>query len=145
MFSKACEYGIRSCILIAKNSIENKVTNIKDIAVLVDSPEAFTAKVLQKLAKDKIITSHKGPSGGFSIKKERLNKILLKDIVFAIDGEGIYTNCVLGMKKCSETQPCPVHDQYKHIKENLKNMLETTNLNQLCSDLNEGLTFLKID
>ena len=49
MFSKACEYAIRSCILIATNSLESKNSNLKDISKAIDSPEAFTAKILQKL------------------------------------------------------------------------------------------------
>lgn len=145
MFSKACEYAIRSCILIATNSLESKNTNLKDIAKAIDSPEAFTAKILQKLSKNKIITSVKGPSGGFKIEEKRMTEIKLREIVFAVDGDGIYTNCVLGIKECSEVAPCPMHNQYKFIKNSLKEMLETTDLKQLCYNYKNGLTFLKID
>lgn len=145
MFSKACEYAIRSCIFIATKSMEDERANLKAISKEIDSPEAFTAKILQQLVKSDIVKSVKGAMGGFVIEKEKLSVIKLKHIVFAIDGEAIYTACSLGMKECSEIFPCPVHNQYKIIKNGIKEMLETTDLKQLCSGLKNGVTFLKID
>lgn len=145
MFSKACEYGIRACIYIASKALDDKKVGIKEIAVQIDSPEAFTAKILQQLAKSNVILSIKGPSGGFYLLKEDLNKIMLKDIVLAIDGENIFKGCGLGMHDCSEKNPCPIHNQYKIIKNGIKEMLNTTSLFQLTHGLQNGLTFLKID
>lgn len=144
MFSKACEYGIRACIYIASQSLNEKRVSLKEISKEIASPEAFTAKILQQLVKNKIVDSIKGPSGGFMIEVEKINSIKLKDIVFSIDGEDIYKGCGLGMKECSEIQPCPIHNQYKIIKNGLKEMLDTTNLHQLTFGLQNGMTFLKV-
>lgn len=143
MFSKACEYAIRSCIFIATQSMVGKRVNIKEISSEIDSPVAFTAKIMQELVRNKIVTSLKGPTGGFMIDGDQMASIKLRHIVFAIDGDKIYTACSLGMKECSEKQPCPVHNQYKYIKNGIKEMLETTDLKQLCSGLRNGETFLK--
>ena len=70
MFSKSCEYGIRATIFIATQSYLNNRTGIKDIAKKIDSPEAFTAKILQILVKANIIHSTKGVGGGFEIPKK---------------------------------------------------------------------------
>lgn len=145
MFSKACEYGIRACIYIATQSLNDKRVSIKEITKEIDSPEPFTAKILQELVKNKIIDSVKGPSGGFYITSENINLIMLKDIVFSIDGDSIYKGCGLGMKQCSEVCPCPIHNQFKIIKNGIKEMLETTNLHQLTYGLQNGMTFLKIN
>ena len=66
MFSKTCEYGIRATIFIASQSYQNKRVGLRDIAKKIDSPEAFTAKILQILAKTHIIHSIKGVGGGFA-------------------------------------------------------------------------------
>jgi Rrf2 family iron-sulfur cluster assembly transcriptional regulator len=145
MFSKACEYGIRACIYIATQSLNEKRVSIKQITKEIDSPEPFTAKILQELVKNKIIDSVKGPSGGFYITIENINTIMLKDIVFSFDGDSIYKGCGLGMKQCSEVCPCPIHNQFKIIKNGIKEMLETTNLHQLTYGLQNGMTFLKIN
>ena len=69
MFSKACEYGIKATIFIASNSYEKQRVSLKEIAKEIDSPEAFTAKILQNLVRHKIINSVKGAYGGFEIEK----------------------------------------------------------------------------
>ena len=144
MFSKACEYGIRAVINIAVQSNEGKRASLRSIAMEINSPEAFTAKILQLLAKSDIIASIKGPNGGFEIDKKRMNEITLNQIVFAIDGDSIYKGCGLGLKNCSEVHPCPVHDKFKKIRTDLKNMLENTSVYELTKGLKKGITFLKI-
>lgn len=145
MFSKACEYGIRAAIYIAKKSLleKNSRVSLKEVAKAIDSPEAYTSKILQKLAKNNIINSDKGPTGGFSMDKSELDKVKLSTIVFTIDGDDIYKGCGLGLKECNAQMPCPVHDQFKTIREDLKIMLETTTIISLTMGVKDGLTFLK--
>lgn len=144
MFSKACEYGIRAVIHIAVQSNEGKRASLKDIAKEIHSPEAFTAKILQQLAKNDIIDSIKGPNGGFEIEKKKMSKIKLSHIVLAIDGDSIFKGCGLGLKDCSEVQPCPVHHKFKKIRGDLRNMMENTSLHEMSLGLKDGLTFLKL-
>ena len=142
MFSKACEYGIRAAIHISMQSMEGQRVNLQDIVREIGTPVAFTAKILQILAKNNIIESVKGPNGGFYIKKKRLSKIFLNEIVSAIDGQSIYQGCGLGLKECSEKFPCPLHDKFKKIRDRLKKMLENTSLYDLSMELQQGNTFL---
>ena len=142
MFSKACEYAIRATIYIAVQSSQNIRVGLKDISKEIDSPEAYTAKILQQLSKNNIIDSLKGPHGGFQIDKKEMSKIKISQIVLAIDGDAIYKGCGLGFKNCSEKKPCPVHDKFKAVREELKNMLENTTVSELSIGLTKGLTFL---
>jgi Rrf2 family protein len=144
MFSKACEYGIKASIFIAYNSYENKRVSLKAIAKEIDSPEAFTAKILQDLVRHQIINSVKGAHGGFEIEKKDIASIKLSQIVNAIDGDKIYVGCGLGLHICDELHPCPVHDKFKAIRNELKLMLETTNLESLAKDIKSGVSFLKV-
>lgn len=142
MFSKACEYGIRSVLFIAKESQQDKRPNIVQIAKAVDSPEPFTAKICQQLARSGIILSKKGPNGGFYLEKD--SQLRLIDIVRAIDGNDIFTGCCLGLPECSSAHPCPVHDQFEDIRGGLRNMCENTKVMDLAINLEEGETFLKL-
>ena len=143
MFSKACEYGIKASIFIAINSFEGKRVTPKDIATEINSPQAFTAKILQTLVKHDIIVSVKGAYGGFEIETSKIPTIKLAHIVKAIDGDHIYNGCGLGLEKCNEIHPCPVHDKFKDIRDELKLMLEHTNLKELALDIKSGTSFLK--
>jgi len=143
MFSKTCEYGIRATIFIASQSYQNKRIGLKDIAKKIDSPEAFTAKILQILARNHIIHSIKGVGGGFEIPKDKMNQIKLAQIVTAIDGDTVFTGCGLGLNKCSDDHPCPAHHKFKTIRTALTFMLENTNLEELALGVVTGDTFLR--
>lgn len=144
MFTKACEYGIRACVVVAQHSVNNDRISLKRIAKAIDSPEAFTAKILQKLVKHKIIFSIQGSHGGFEISPSVLEQLILANIVDAIDGNEGYLACVLGLSNCSDENPCPAHKKYKHIKKEFINMIQTTTILEMVNDTENGFTFLKL-
>lgn len=144
MFSKACEYGIKAAVFIAVKSKQGSRVSLNEIARAINSPVAFTAKVLQQLTRNKIVDSVRGPSGGFEIKNENAEMIKLSSIVFAIDGDSVYNGCGLGFRNCNENRPCPVHHKFTKIRSDLKKMLETTSLSDLSKDINNGITYLKL-
>lgn len=142
MFSKACEYGIRAVLYIAEQSQIDRRPNITEIAKAVDSPEPFTAKICQQLARDKIILSKKGPNGGFYLDKN--SKMKLADIVISIDGNSIFENCGLGLPQCSDAHPCPVHHQFMEVREKLQAMCQENYIMDMATSLNKGNSYLKL-
>ncbi|MDC1161992.1 Rrf2 family transcriptional regulator [Tenacibaculum sp.] len=131
MFSKSCEYGLRAAIYIAEQSSSKNKVGLKAIASAINSPEPFTGKILQVLTKNGIVTSIKGPYGGFVIEESSLEKITLGDIVTVLDGDKIYTGCGLGLKQCDENSPCPLHYKFVEIRDGLKKMLEENTLHDI--------------
>lgn len=113
MFSKACEYAIKAMIYIEAYGKEMNLS-LKEISDAIDSPLAFTSKILQKLRKNALLESTKGVGGGFQIPNNK--PIDLKAIVIAIDGDNIFKECVLGLKSCSASNPCPLHEKYQKVK-----------------------------
>lgn len=144
MFSKSCEYAIKAMIFIAQKSKEGSRVGIKEISKGTDAPEHFIAKILQDLSRKKLVHSVKGPNGGFYMDKYDL-KTSLSDIVKSIDGDSIYLDCVLGLKACSEKNPCPVHFEYKKIKKDLIHLLESNTIGEFNTKLDSGKFFLKND
>jgi len=143
MFSKSCEYGIKATAFIAVEASKNNRVSLKAIAKAIDSPVAFTAKILQQLARTGIINSVQGAMGGFEVDRSKMDKITLSQIVTAIDGDNIYKGCGLGLKACNASKPCPVHYKFVIIREELKDMLESTTVRDLALGLEDGLTYLR--
>ena len=141
MFSKTCEYGIKAMIFVAQKSKDGSRVGLKDIAKGTAAPEHFIAKILQELVRKKLVHSIKGPNGGFYMDQFDL-KTSLADIVRALDGNAIYTDCVLGLKTCNEKKPCPVHEQYKDIKKELIKMIEENTIGDFNNKLDSGKFFL---
>ncbi len=142
MFSKSCEYAIKAMIFVAQKSDESNRIGIKEIAKGTDAPEHFMAKIMQDLSRRRLIHSVKGPNGGFYMDKSDL-KNSIANIVKAIDGDVIYTDCVLGLKVCSEKNPCPVHNEYKEIKKNIIKMIEKNSIGDFKDKLDSARYFLK--
>ena len=142
MFSKATEYALRATIYIAKKSTEEKKLGIEEISRAIDSPQSFTAKILQALTKDnKVVSSVRGPNGGFFIT-EKTKKLPVRSILQAMGEDEVLEKCVLGLKMCSEIQPCPMHAQYKSIKQQLIKLFVTKTIQQLAADIKEGEVFI---
>lgn len=142
MFSKTCEYAIRAMIFIAQKSKDGGKVGIKEIAKGIDSPEHFIAKILQELGRKRLLQSMKGPNGGFYLDKESL-ECSLADIVKVVDGDKLFTGCGLGLKQCSETHPCPIHNEFRSVRKGIQNMLENAKLGEFTEELEKSLTFLK--
>lgn len=142
MFSKTCEYALRALIYIAQQSKNSSRVGIKDIAKSISSPEHFIAKILQDLSRKGFVQSAKGPNGGFYMDQQNLN-ISIADIVREIDGDKLFSGCGLGLEQCSEKHPCPLHNQFKSIRNNLRIMLETSKIQAFVDNLDLKLTYLK--
>lgn len=138
MFSKSTEYALRATIFIARTSSEDNKVSIKAIAEGIGAPRAFTAKTLQQLTKDKtIILSTPGPSGGFYMT-EKAKKRPIYEVIQLMGESHTIESCVLGLPYCNDSQPCSMHNTYKHIRKDLKNMFQNKSIQEL-ADSNEFL------
>ena len=142
MFTKTCEYAIRAVLFIAQKSADGTKIGIREIAKGIDSPEHFIAKILQDLSRKGLVQSQKGPAGGFYLDKASLNATLA-DVVRIVDGDKIFTGCALGLKQCSETKPCPLHPEFKKIREQILHLLQSARLGEFNRQLEKNLFFLK--
>ena len=115
---------------------------IEEISKAIDSPKSFTAKILQALTKDDIVVSSvRGPNGGFFLTA-KAKKLPVRSILQAMGEDEVLEKCVLGLKQCSEVQPCPMHEQYKTIKKQLIKLFVSKTIGQLAADMKDGEVFI---
>jgi len=124
------------------HSRNGEKAGIKEIADEIEANEHTTGKILQLLVKEKIISSTKGPHGGFYISHET-KTIYLIDIVEVVDGISFFFECGLGLQKCSEKKPCPIHFTYKTSREKLYKEFCSITVQELATNIEKGMTFLK--
>ncbi len=137
LFSKTCEYALRAVFYIASKSQDGQRVGIKEIAEKINSPEHFLGKILQKLSRQGIILSAKGPNGGFYIDAKGLNRPIA-DIIIALEGNNIFTGCGMGLSYCSESNPCPLHSEFKKVRNQIKHMLHITSIGKFNTELLNG-------
>lgn len=134
MLSNSCRYGIRAVIYLASQPSSAGKTGIRKISNDLGLPTPFLAKILQQLAKQKILSSSKGPHGGFAILKDP-QKITLLDIVNSIDGNDVFTNCVMHNGSCEgvkvDKKHCPLHEDYEKTRRDLIMLFTNKTINDL--------------
>ena len=108
MLSSACKNAIRSILYLAMYSNEIKKIGVKKIAEDLETPQPFLSKLLQQLTKLELISSTKGPYGGFYLSKKDAENTIWS-IIKNIEGTSKFDQCFLGLSKCSDEDPCPIH------------------------------------
>lgn len=140
MLSKASKYAIRSVLVIANNPRNKKKIGSKKIAEKLNIPAPFLAKTLQILTKENIISSVKGPNGGFYLSKENQNKTLF-DIIDCVDNSAKFEHCFLGQIQCSEENPCVVHHLYAPFKYELIKKLKNKTIVEMAVENRNNTNF----
>jgi Rrf2 family protein len=134
MLSNSCRYGIRAVVYIASKKKADGNIGIKKISEALDLPTPYLAKILQQLARHKILHSSKGPNGGFSMLRDP-QKITLLNIVEIIDGNDFFNNCIFHNSTCSyidsQKIPCPIHDDFGKVRADLINLFTNTSVYDL--------------
>ena len=142
MFSKSTEYALRAVIYIAQKGSEEKKPGLEEIAKAIDSPTSFTAKILQQLTKDnKVVSSVRGPNGGFYIT-DKAKKLPVRAVLEAMEEDEVLEKCVLGLAECSEKKPCPMHSEYKIIKQQLIQLFSKKTIQMLAEEISKGTRFI---
>jgi Rrf2 family transcriptional regulator, iron-sulfur cluster assembly transcription factor len=130
VFSKSLSYAIRGVLYIATMQDTRRFIQAEDIAHQLAVPRHFMSKILKKLAKEKIIASVKGPTGGFTVTEQTLDTSILQ-LFEKIEGLGSFKSCVLRLQECSEDHPCAMHHVMKEMRADLLSSLTNTTIREL--------------
>ncbi len=144
MLSQTCKIGIKAVIFLASKYDAGEKAMIKEIASHIEASEHTVGKLLQNLVRQDVIKSLKGPAGGFYLSKAQLEQPV-RNIIDAIDGKQIFCDCGLGLSKCSATHPCPIHNEYKEVRDLLDKIFSTKRVIDLYEPVNKGMAYLHSD
>ncbi len=138
MLSATCKYGIRAVIFIASRPEQKRNTGLKEITDNLKIPQPYLAKILQVLARKKILHSAKGPHGGFYLLVPA-SKLTLMDIIDAIDGRNFFDSCYVTGERCNFDKPdggrCILHNDLRKEKERLEKFFSSKTLDEIVSQM----------
>jgi Rrf2 family protein len=141
MLSLTCKASIKAVVFLGSRLRSGERSSLKDVAAYTGENEHTVGKLLQRLVKAGIIQSAKGPKGGFFLTAKQAEQRVIR-IVEAIDGAEVFTQCGLGMSKCSDVHPCPLHDDYKPIREGFRDLCRRRKVRDLFEEVNSGMAHL---
>lgn len=129
LLSKSCVYGIRAALYMASRKDRDYIP-IREISEDLDISFHFLTKILQELSGAGLMESFRGPNGGIRLTKDG-SEVTLMEVVVAIDGIELFTECALGLPGCGVEKPCPLHDKWAVTRDSIRNMLESTTLTEM--------------
>jgi len=135
VLSSASTYAIRAALFVASTEVPaGSYVSTRRIADELDVPYAFLGKVLQELTHGGLLISSRGPTGGVALARPAA-EISLLDIVRSADNDAIFHDCVLGLPRCSDVSPCPLHDAWREERSRLEHLFATTTLSTLAAEM----------
>ena len=136
VLSKACSYGILATLYLARNKKQDEYVSIRDISDDLNISFHFLTKILQTLTENGLVVSLRGPKGGVTLAKDS-HSTSLYDIIVAIDGPELFTECILGLPGCGKAKPCPMHDHWQSEREQLKANFQKKSLADVSGKVDE--------
>jgi Rrf2 family protein len=133
LYSKTAQYSIQAMLFIAANHTKDNIL-VRDIAKELKLPASFLSKILQTLSRFGFLNSVKGPRGGFQIS-EKGAQASIAQIVEIIDGPMDFDMCIAGFTPCDEQHACPMHQSWKRIRDEIKDLVTKRPLLKLAQDM----------
>ena len=130
--SKKADYALMAMKHLAMRPDAGSAS-AREIAEQYDIPIELMAKVLQRLARRGLLTSHQGTRGGYRLSKPS-TAISVADIIQAIDGPVTVTACSTEDEKCDQYAKCSVRDPLWRIKDRILSALATCSLQEVAAD-----------
>lgn len=135
ILSKSCIYGIQAAIAVAATG-QNGFVPIHKLAERLDISFHFLTKVLQEFTHAGILSSYRGPRGGVALAKPAEN-VTLYEMIEAMDGTQIFTECMFGLPGCGTAPPCPAHEQWSVLRQQLTALAKELTLAAMAKRANE--------
>src|SRR5690349_81236 len=133
--SKKADYALMAMKHLARKADSASAsTSAREIAEQYDIPIELMAKVLQRLARSGLLTSHQGTRGGYTLSKSTTS-ISVADIIQAIDGPLTVTACSTQDEGCEQFTKCNIRDPLWRIKDRIVASLAECSLHEISTDL----------
>lgn len=141
MLAKSTEYAIRALVFIQLENRKQRRPGVIEIAREIETPPAFTAKILQILTRHRLVQSMKGRGGGFFFTED-IRKVTLFDVIHVMEGDGLFHRCGIGLRNCSNENPCPIHHDYMKVREEMNRIVRNETIYSLASKVADGKAVL---
>ncbi|MEE9349489.1 MAG: Rrf2 family transcriptional regulator [Flavobacteriaceae bacterium] len=144
MLTNLSKYAIRSVLYLAIHTNEDKKIGSKEVANIIKVPAPFLAKILQSLVKKGLISSSKGPNGGFYLTPKN-NQNSMLDIVACTEGIDLFKACFLGLERCGDDNPCAIHHMVAPFKKAMIDGMGDKTIAQFAKETKDGKSFLFLE
>ncbi len=130
--SKKADYALIALKDLAVSEI-GASSSAREIAERYNVPVELMAKVLQRLAKAGLVTSHQGTCGGYRLARPAI-QISVAEVVQVIDGPVFITACSDVDETCNQYAKCNIRDPLWRLKNCIVQALSAFTIHELTCD-----------
>ena len=128
--SRKVEYGLIAVKHIAAQNTGDILT-AKEISEKYDISYELLSKVLQRLAKEKVIASHQGVKGGYTLAMNP-DDLKISNLIEAIEGPQHITGCMAGKYElCNQYETCIIKDPLAKLQSNINGVFNKITLSEI--------------
>lgn len=117
MLSVTAEYALRAVVFLARLPPETRM-RARALAEAADVPSNYMGKILHELTRSRVLESTRGKTGGFRLAVSPEQLPLIR-VVAPFDRMESQRRCLLGRFACSDRDPCPAHDRWSELAEDI--------------------------
>ncbi|MGC2194521.1 MAG: Rrf2 family transcriptional regulator [Terriglobales bacterium] len=136
MFPRSSGYAVQALTHLAGQP-SGKLVGAREMATTLHIPMPFLWKILRKLGQRKLVRSFKGVRGGYELARPA-RTIYVSEILSSGRDSDQVGRCILGLERCSDHEPCPLHAHWKDLRTQIEARLKTTTLADLAGNLKQG-------
>lgn len=129
ILSQTAVYALKAVLHLAEAGGEEPV-RVDDIAQALDVPRNYLSKILHVLAREGVLSSTRGPHGGFRLGRDA-SGLRLEDVIRHFDEITTASGCLLGRARCSDASPCAAHARWKDVSRSAQAFLRETTIEDL--------------
>ena len=129
ILSQTAVYALKAVLYLAEAKGDEPV-RVDQVAEALDVPRNYLSKILYSLARTGILTSTRGPRGGFRLTADA-SALTLSQVVDPFDEVVVRSGCLLGRERCSDENPCAAHARWKDVSTSVKAFFQETTVKDL--------------
>jgi len=129
ILSRTAVYALEAVLYLAEAEGEAPA-RAGDIAEALHVPRNYLAKILHQLAREELLSSTRGPRGGFRLGVEA-SVLTLERVIDPFDHVAGGSKCLLGREQCADETACAAHAHWKDLSSALRAFFRETTVEDL--------------
>jgi Rrf2 family protein len=142
MLNQSAEYALRATLYMASLG-PDKAYKATVVADALGLPANYLSKVMHELVRSRVLTSVRGPTGGYSLAVAPA-ALPLEKIIEPFQDLEPRGHCLMGDRQCDRRRPCPAHERWGRIKDTLTASLQQTTLADMLTPLPRDITIPEV-
>jgi Rrf2 family transcriptional regulator, iron-sulfur cluster assembly transcription factor len=136
MLNSSADYALRAVLFLARHAPNGGQSRVEAIAAATGVPRNYLGKVLHALARARVVTSVRGPRGGFRLAKGPC-ELTVADVTDPFQQISDRAVCLLGNRPCDPDRPCDAHLRWRRMAQPVERFLHETTIAELVGPLDD--------